>query len=84
MKLFLRPKVLASMIRKEFAQVLRDIRMRGVVFGPPIIMIIIFGYAISMDKCVNFAVLDEDKTSMSRGDRGSLSGYFILHSHFCK
>jgi len=85
MKLFLRPKVLASMIRKEFAQVLRDIRMRGVVFGPPIIMIIIFGYAISMDvNSVNFAVLDEDKTSMSRGliEKFTGSGYFILHSHF--
>lgn len=85
MKLFLRPKVLASMIRKEFAQVLRDIRMRGVVFGPPIIMIIIFGYAISMDvNSVNFAVLDEDKTSMSRGliEKFTGSGYFILHSNF--
>lgn len=85
MKLFLRPKVLASMIRKEFAQVLRDIRMRGVVFGPPIIMIIIFGYAISMDvNSVNFAVLDEDKTSMSRGliEKFTGSGYFILYSDF--
>jgi ABC-2 type transport system permease protein len=85
MKLFLRPKVLVSMIRKEFAQVLRDIRMRGVVFGPPIIMIIIFGYAISMDvNSVNFAVLDEDKSSMSRGlvEKFTGSGYFILHSNF--
>jgi ABC-2 type transport system permease protein len=85
MKLFLRPKVLASMIRKEFAQVLRDIRMRGVVFGPPIIMIIIFGYAINMDvNSVNVAVLDEDKSAMSRGliEKFTGSRYFILHSNF--
>jgi ABC-2 type transport system permease protein len=85
MKIFLRPKVLASMIRKEFAQVLRDVRMRGVVFGPPIIMIIIFGYAISMDvNSVNFAVLDEDKTTMSRGliEKFTGSGYFIFKSNF--
>ena len=59
--------------------------MRGVVFGPPIIMIIIFGYAINMDvNSVNLAVLDEDKTSMSRGliEKFTGSGYFILHSDF--
>jgi len=84
MKLFIRPKVLTSMIKKEFAQVLRDIRMRGVLFGPPIIMIIIFGYAINMDvNSVSLAVLDEDKTAMSRGliDKFTGSGYFNLHSY---
>lgn len=84
MKAFIRPKVLASMIKKEFSQVLRDVKMRGVVFGPPIIMIVIFGYAINMDvNTVNLAVLDEDKTSMSRGlvEKFTGSGYFILHSY---
>lgn len=84
MKMFLRPKVLASMIRKEFAQVLRDIRMRGVVFGPPILMIIVFGYAINMDvNTVNLAVIDEDKSSISRGliEKFIGSGYFHLHSY---
>ncbi len=83
MKVFIRPKVLISMIKKEFAQVLRDIRMRGVVFGPPIIMIVVFGYAINLDvNTVNLAVLDEDKTSMSRGliEKFTGSGYFTLHS----
>ncbi len=84
MKVFIRPKVLISMIKKEFAQVLRDIKMRGVVFGPPIIMIVIFGYAINMDvNTVNLAVLDEDKTSMSRGliEKFTGSGYFIMYSY---
>ncbi len=84
MKVFIRPKVLVSMIKKEFAQVLRDIRMRGVVFGPPIIMIVIFGYAINMDvNTVNLAVLDEDRTSMSRGlvEKFTGSGYFRFHSY---
>jgi ABC-2 type transport system permease protein len=84
MKLFIRPKVLVSMIKKEFAQVLRDIRMRGVVFLPPIIMIIIFGYAINMDvNSVSLAVLDEDKTAMSRGliEKFTGSGYFYLYSY---
>ncbi len=63
---------------------LRDIRMRGVVFGPPIIMIIIFGYSINMDvNTVNLAVLDEDKTTMSRGliEKFTGSGYFIFQSY---
>ena len=84
MKLFIRPKVLVSMIKKEFSQVLRDIRMRGVVFGPPIVMIVIFGYAINMDvNNVNLAVLDEDKTAMSRGliEKFTGSGYFHIHSY---
>lgn len=84
MKLFIRPKVLVSMIKKEFSQVLRDIRMRGVLIGPPIIMIIIFGYAINMDvNSVSLAVLDEDKTSMSRGliEKFTGSGYFYLFAY---
>lgn len=84
MKAFIRHKVLVSMIKKEFAQVLRDIRMRGVVFGPPIIMIIIFGYSINLDvNTVNLAVLDEDRTTMSRGliEKFTGSGYFIFQSY---
>ena len=71
------------MIKKEFAQVLRDPRTRGIVFGPPIIMIFVFGYAISMDvNSVNMAVLDEDRTLTSRGlvEKFTGSGYFTLHS----
>jgi ABC-2 type transport system permease protein len=84
MKTFIRPRVLASMIKKEFSQVLRDVKMRGVVFGPPIIMIIIFGYAINMDvNSVTLAVLDEDKSSMSRGliERFTGSGYFTVRTY---
>lgn len=79
---FIRIPVLLSMIKKEFAQVLRDPRTRGIVFGPPIIMIFVFGYAISMDvNSVNMAVLDEDRTSTSRGlvEKFTGSGYFTLH-----
>lgn len=79
----IRIPVLISMIKKEFAQVLRDPRTRGVVFGPPIIMIFVFGYAISMDvNSVNLALLDEDRSAISRGlvEKLTGSGYFILQS----
>ena len=84
MKGFIRKRILGSMIKKELAQVLRDARMRGILLGPPIIMIIIFGYAINMDvNNVNFAVLDEDKSSMSRGliEKFTGSGYFSLYAY---
>jgi ABC-2 type transport system permease protein len=84
MKLFIRPNVLVSMIKKEFSQVLRDIRMRGILFGPPIVMIFIFGYAINMDvNSVNLTVLDEDKSTMSRGliEKFTGSGYFHIYSY---
>ncbi len=79
----IRIPILISMIKKEFAQVLRDPRTRGILFGPPIIMIFVFGYAISMDvNSVNLALLDEDRTVMSRGlvEKFTGSGYFFLHS----
>jgi ABC-2 type transport system permease protein len=84
MKAFISKRILISMIRKEFAQVLRDVRMRGVLFGPPIIMGLIFGYAVNMDvNSVNIAVLDEDKTAMSRGliEKFTGSGYFHIYSY---
>ena len=84
MKGFIRIPVLISMIKKEFAQVLRDNRMRGILFGPPIIMIIVFGYAVNMDvNSTDLAVIDEDKSSMSRGliEKFTGSGYFTLYSY---
>ena len=63
---------------------LRDTRMRGVLFGSPIMMLIIFGYAVNMD--VNdaaLAVLDEDRTAMSRGLMEKFTGskYFVIRSY---
>ena len=72
------------MIKKEFAQALRDPRMRGILFGTPLLMIVIFGYAVNTDvKDIRLAVMDEDKTAMSRGIVGTFtgSGYFNLVSY---
>ena len=40
---------IVTMLRKEFRSVLRDPRMRMVIFGLPIIQCLIFGYAVTMD-----------------------------------
>jgi len=34
-----------TIIRKEFLQVFRDPRMRGLLFIPPLLQLLIFGYA---------------------------------------
>jgi ABC-2 type transport system permease protein len=56
-----------QIIIKEFIQILRDPRMRTLLFLPPIIQMIIFGYAASTDvKNIQMAVYDLDNTPESR------------------
>lgn len=67
------------MLVKEFIQVLRDPKMRGVIFLMPIIQVLVFGYAVTTDvKHVRTAVYDLDNTQATRElvDRFARSGYF--------
>ncbi len=55
-----------QMVKKEFIQVWRDRRLRIFLILPPIIQLIIYGYAINFDiRQVPFAVFDEDRTQAS-------------------
>ncbi len=55
------------MLRKEFAQVFRDPRMRMVIFGVPILQCLIFGYAVTMDvRHIKLVVMDRDNSPASR------------------
>ena len=77
----MRRSVVLGIIKKEFTQLFRDLRMRIVLFAPPIIMILVFGYAINTDvKNVRMIVLDEDKTAESRKfiEKFTGSGYFFV------
>jgi drug efflux transport system permease protein len=70
---------LKQMLIKEFIQVFRDKRTRFVLFGPPIIQMLIFGYAATFEiRHVSTAVLDLDHTQESRElvSRFSSSPYF--------
>ena len=72
---------LRAMLIKEFIQVLRDPRMRFVVFVIPAAQTIIFGYAVNTDvRHVATAIYDLDNSSYSRevADRFIRSGYFEL------
>jgi ABC-2 type transport system permease protein len=69
------------MVRKELRQMLRDVRMRGVIFASPIIQLVVFGYAVSTDvRHVATWVVDHDRTAASRElvDRLTASGYFTV------
>ncbi|PKN27533.1 MAG: ABC transporter permease [Deltaproteobacteria bacterium HGW-Deltaproteobacteria-21] len=74
--LFLRVKVL---LRKELLQVLRDPRLRYLMFFPPIAQLLAFGYAANLDlRNIPVALYDEDNSPLSRdmAFAFSASGYF--------
>ena len=54
-------------LRKEFLQALREPRMRVVMFLPPLIQLVLFGYAVNLDvDHVRIAWMDQDRTPESR------------------
>jgi len=72
---------IGAIARKETLHVLRDWRTLSLAFILPLVMILLFGYAITFDiKDLKLAVLDEDRTRASREllDRFTAGGYFRL------
>jgi ABC-2 type transport system permease protein len=70
---------LKQMLIKEFIQVFRDKRTRFLLFGPPIIQMVLFGYAATFEIYhVPTVVLDLDHSQESREliSRFSASPYF--------
>jgi len=70
-----------EILKKEIRQSLRDPRLRGAMFIPPIMQMLIFGYAVSLDvNNVNLGWLDLDRTEQSRGLLRKFQGsqYFTL------
>ena len=52
---------------KEFLTLLKDPRSRAVIIAPPLIQLMVFGYAATFDlRQVPFAVFNEDRGSVSR------------------
>ena len=70
---------LKHMLVKEFIQILRDPRMKGVIILMPIIQAMVFGYAVTTDvRNVRTAIYDLDNSVESREiiSRFVGSGYF--------
>ena len=72
---------LKRMLVKEFLQMLRDPRMRLVVFGLPVMQMLIMAFALTTDVTrVRIAVLDHDRTPVSRELLSAFTGggYFQI------
>ena len=70
-----------AVARKELFHIFRDWRSLGLVILMPVLLMLLFGYAVSLDvKKVPMAVLDRDKSqeSLSFIHRFSASPYFHL------
>ena len=70
-----------EMVRKEMRQMFRDPRMTRLIFGPPILQLLVFGYAVNTDiRDTRTFILDEDRTAVSRQLVEGLtsSGYFVV------
>jgi len=70
-----------QMLIKEFLQVFRDKRARFFLIGPPIIQMLVFGYAATLEiKHVPLAIVDYDNTQVSRDFIARFEGsrYFDL------
>jgi ABC-2 type transport system permease protein len=64
---------------KEFIQIFRDPRMRGVIFLMPVIQLLVFGYAVTTDvNQIPTVIFDLDNSLTSRDlvSRFADSGYF--------
>jgi ABC-2 type transport system permease protein len=58
---------IVAIIRKEFLQTIKDPRSRALLFGPPLLQLVLFGYAVNMDvENARTAWMDMDHTPESR------------------
>jgi ABC-2 type transport system permease protein len=77
----LNPVNIKAVARKEFYHLIRDFRSLYLAFFIPLLLILMFGYALSLDvDNVRMVVVDQDKTSLSRDLIGKLnaSAYFDI------
>ena len=71
---------LKSFIIKEFRHIVRDKRALLILFVMPVILVILFGYAITNDiNNAEIAILDNSKDELSIGLTNKIvsSGYFL-------
>ncbi|MGD0432611.1 MAG: ABC transporter permease [Acetobacteraceae bacterium] len=71
---------IVALIRKEFLAVLKDPRSRFIIFLPPVLQCLLFGYAASFDlNSAFYAVLDQDRSPASIALLARLDGSAIFH-----
>ena len=66
---------LRAIIRKEFIQALRDPRMRSMLIIPPLMQLLVFGYAVNLDvDSAKIAWMDQDHSPQSQALYSSFQG----------
>ncbi len=65
----------AALVRKELLAILKDSRSRIILFAPPIMQSLIFGYAMNLDvNHIPYAVIDQDRSAASDALLSRLDG----------
>ena len=80
----LSPLRLRALLKKELRQMLRDPRMKAVIFVAPIFQLMVFGYAVNTDiRNTATYVVDLDKSAASREliEVFAATGYFEVVGH---
>ena len=75
-------KRVIPVMRKEFLQIKRDPRSLGIALLAPVVLLILYGYAVTFDiKNIIISVVDYDNTAYSRQyvSKFEASGYFTLY-----
>ncbi len=70
-----------ALLRKEFRQLFRDPKAKRIMFGAPLLQLMLFGYAVTTDvHNVPLHVVDHDRTAASRELQSALSAgeYFRI------
>jgi ABC-2 type transport system permease protein len=79
--MLINPRNVQAVARKEFYHIVRDYRSLYMAFALPLLLILLFGYALSLDvDNVKVVVVDHDRTDLSRdfASRLDASAYFDL------
>ncbi len=82
--MLINPRNVQAVARKEFYHIVRDYRSLYMAFALPLLLILLFGYALSLDvDNVKVVIVDQDRTELSRDFAGRLdaSAYFDLVTH---
>ena len=84
---FKRMKNYLGFLKKEFYHIIRDFRTLLLLFGLPVVQILIFGYVIRNEILdVKIAVLDKSKDEVTREITSKIlsSDFFILKEYISK
>jgi len=69
-----------ALLLKEFLALFKDPKSRSVLIGPPLIQLIVFGYAASFElKDIPYAIYNEDRGAISRQLEAAFAGAPSFH-----